>query len=87
MNSNNNQNPNMNMNPNQNRNINKKSEMDLEFRDTINDKLNNIHLSLPTQQKAMHTLDMSFITNNPQYQSQINVQKNNLYTIKKYKYL
>ncbi len=82
MNSNNNQHNNTNMNPNMNMNPNYKSKKsdnnDLEFRDTINDKLNNMHLSLPTQQRATHTLDMSFITNNPQYQSQVNTQKNNM---------
>ncbi len=68
----------MNTNTNTNYTSKKSDNNDLEFRDTINDKLNNIHLSLPTQQRATHSLDMSFITNNPQYQSQLNTQKNNM---------
>ena len=83
-----NQNQNQNQNPNyiprntdnnnNTRNNNKRNDNDIEYRDTINEKLNNLHLSLPTQQKATHTLDMNFITNNPQYQSQLNIQKTNL---------
>lgn len=59
-------------------NNNNKSDMDLEYRDTINDKVNNMRLSLPTQQKAQHILDMNIINNNPQFQSQINTKKENI---------
>ncbi len=58
-------------------NNNNKSEMDLEYRDTINDKVSNMKLSLPTQQKAQHILDMNMINNNPQFQSQLNIKKEN----------
>jgi hypothetical protein len=57
------------------------SDNDLEYRDTINDKLSNMKLTLPTQQKAVHTLDIGFINNNPQFQSQSNVQKQNIESI------
>ena len=45
----------------------KKSDKDLEFRDDINEKVNNLKFALPTQSKAQHFFDSSIIENNPQY--------------------
>ena len=45
----------------------KKSDKDLEFRDDINEKVNNLKFSLPTQSKAQHFFDSSIVENNPQY--------------------
>jgi hypothetical protein len=55
----------------------KKNDMDLEYRDTINEKVSNMKLSLPNQQRAQHMLDMNIIDNNPQFLSQIDIQKQN----------
>ncbi len=38
-----------------------------EFRDDINEKVNNLKFSLPTQTKAQHFFDSTIIENNPQY--------------------
>ncbi len=38
-----------------------------EFRDDINEKVNNLKFALPTQTKAQHFFDSSIIENNPQY--------------------
>jgi hypothetical protein len=56
----------------------KRNDMDLEYRDTINEKVSNMKLTLPNQQRAQHILDMNIIDNNPQFLSQINTQKQNL---------
>ena len=42
-------------------------DKDIEYRDTINEKVNNLKFSLPNQEKAKHFFDDSFINNNPQY--------------------
>ena len=38
-----------------------------EFRDDINERVSNMKLSLPNQNRAQHYFDMSLIQNNPQY--------------------
>jgi hypothetical protein len=38
-----------------------------EFRDDINEKVNNLKFSLPTQARAQHFFDSTIIENNPQY--------------------
>ncbi len=38
-----------------------------EYRDDINERVSNMKLSLPNQNKAQHYFDMSLIQNNPQY--------------------
>jgi len=48
-------------------NYNNTSEKDVEYRDTINEKVNNLKFSLPSQGTAKHFFDDSFINNNPQY--------------------
>ena len=48
-------------------NYNNTSEKDVEYRDTINEKVNNIKFSHPSQGTAKHFFDDSFINNNPQY--------------------
>ena len=69
------------MNRNNNNHNNQSSfsnlSADFEYRDTINDKLSNMFLALPAQQKAVHNLDMGFINNNPQFQYQSNMQQQN----------
>ena len=43
-----------------------------------NEKVSNMKLSLPNQQRAQHILDMNIIDNNPQFLSQISIQKQNI---------
>ena len=50
-----------------NSNYNNTSEKDVEYRDTINEKVNNLKFSHPSQGTAKHFFDDSFINNNPQY--------------------
>ena len=50
-----------------NSNYNNTSEKDVEYRDTINEKVNNLKFSHPSQSTAKHFFDDSFINNNPQY--------------------
>ena len=59
-------------------NQSRKNDMDIEYRDTINEKVSNMKLSLPNQQRAQHTLDMNIIDNNPQFLSHISTQKQNI---------
>lgn len=42
-------------------------EKDIEYRDTINEKVNNLKFTHPNQERAKHFFDDSFINNNPQY--------------------
>ena len=74
-NNNNNNNKNSNTFTPRNGNYNNTSEKDVEYRDTINEKVNNLKFSLPNQEKAKHFFDDSFINNNPQYYN-INGQSN-----------
>lgn len=48
----------------------KPKENDIEFRDTINEKVNNLKFARPHQEKAQHFYDQNLIQNNPQYIAQ-----------------
>ncbi len=48
----------------------KPKENDIEFRDTINEKVNNLKFARPHQEKAQHFYDQNLIQNNPQYLNQ-----------------
>lgn len=50
----------------------KPKENDIEFRDTINEKVNNLKFARPHQEKAQHFYDQNLIQNNPQYLNQQN---------------
>lgn len=53
-------------------------EVDLEFRDKINDRVSNMRLSRPYQSSANHYFDTSIISDNPQYINQ-NLDHDNMY--------
>jgi hypothetical protein len=52
-----------------------KTSKDFEYRDSINEKVNDLKFSLPTQSKAQHYFDQSLIDNNPRY---MNFNKNDI---------
>ncbi len=58
----------------------KPKENDIEFRDTINEKVNNLKFARPHQEKAQHFYDQNLIQNNPQY---INQQKKDEHVIRR----
>jgi hypothetical protein len=53
---------------------NKKENKDNQYRDSINEKVNNLKLSLPNQERAQHIFDQSLIDNNPRYMN-MNIQE------------
>jgi hypothetical protein len=53
---------------------NKKEDKDNQYRDSINEKVNNLKLTLPNQERAQHIFDQSLIDNNPRY---MNMNTNN----------
>lgn len=58
----------------------KPKENDIEFRDTINEKVNNLKFARPHQEKAQHFYDHNLIQNNPQY---INQHKKDAHVIRR----